>query len=143
VGEAVTAAIRAERRLPAVHVERDENRKETHMRTGCGHALVVGLLLAGLLSGCATTVGRQESVGLPTAENPEYLGHPFRLVALPLHATGNILRYGLVEPFYFLMNTMPDFVGLSLEEQQHLRDRQDTWAHWYKANIADYNPPAK
>lgn len=102
------------------------------MRTRCGRALVVGLLLAGLLSGCATTVVRQESVGLPTAENPEYLGHPFRLVALPLHAVGNLLRYGLVEPFYFVMNTMPDVVGLSLEEQEYLRERQDTWARWGK-----------
>ena len=113
------------------------------MRTQCGRALVVGLLLAGFLSGCATTVVREESVGLPTAENPEYLGHPFRLVALPLHATGNILRYGLVEPFYFLMNKMPDFVGLSLEEQQYLRERQDTWGRWYDTNIVDYNPPLK
>jgi len=101
------------------------------------------LLLAGLLSGCATTVVRQENVGLPTAENPEYLAHPFRLVALALHATGNILRYGLVEPLFFAMNTMPDFVGLSLEEQQHLRERQDTWGRWYDTNIADYNMPSK
>ena len=113
------------------------------MRTRCGRALVVGLLLAGLLSGCATTVVRQENVGLPTAGNPEYLAHPFRLVALALHATGNILRYGLVEPLYFAMNTMPDFVGLSLEEQQHLRERQDTWGRWYDTNIADYNMPSK
>ena len=113
------------------------------MRTRCGRALVVGLLLAGLLSGCATTVVRQENVGLPTAENPEYLAHPFRLVALPLHATGNILRYGFFEPFYFLMNQMPDFVGLSLEEQQYLRERQDVWGRWYDTNIADYNLPPK
>lgn len=102
------------------------------MRTRGGRALVVGLLLAGLLSGCATTVVRQDSAGLPTAENPEYLGHPFRLVALPLHATGNLLRYGIVEPFYFLMNTMPDVVGLSLEEQEYLHERQDSWARWSK-----------
>lgn len=103
------------------------------MRMRRGRALMVGLLLAGLLSGCATTVVQQDTVGLPTAENPEYLAHPFRLVALPLHATGNILRYGFVEPFYFLMNTMPDFVGLSLEEQQYLRERQDAWTHWSKS----------
>lgn len=102
------------------------------MRTRGGRALVVGLLLAGLLGGCATTVVRQDSAGLPTAENPEYLAHPFRLVALPLHAAGNLLRYGIVEPFYFLMNTMPDVVGLSLEEQEYLRERQDSWARWSK-----------
>ena len=107
------------------------------MRTRCGRALVVGLLLAGLLSGCATTVVRQESVGLPTAENPEYLAHPFRLVALALHATGNILRYGLVEPFYFLMNMTPDFVGLSLEEQQYLRERQDAWTGLYNKQFGN------
>lgn len=102
------------------------------MRTRCGRALIVGLLLAGFLSGCATTVVRQDSVGLPTAENPEYLGHPFRLVALPLHATGNIIRYGVIEPFYFLMNLTPDFVGLSVEEQEYLRERQDAWTRWSK-----------
>jgi hypothetical protein len=113
------------------------------MRTGYGPSLLVGLLLVTLLSGCATTVVRQDTVGLPTEENPEYLAHPVRLLALPLHATGNILRYGLVEPFYFVMNTMPDFVGLSLEERRYLQDRQDTWARWYDVNIATYNMPSK
>jgi hypothetical protein len=93
---------------------------------------MVGLLLAGLLSGCATTLVRQENVGLPTAENPEYLAHPFRLIALPLHAIGNITRYGVFEPLYFLINLAPDFHGLSLEEQQYLRERQEAWVHWSK-----------
>ncbi len=113
------------------------------MRTQYGRFLIIGLLLAGLVSGCATTIAKPESTGLPTAENPEYLGHPLRLVALPVHATGNIIRYGVIEPFYFLMNTMPDFVGLSLEEQQHIQDRQDAWKRWYDANIANYNIPVK
>lgn len=103
------------------------------MRTRCGRALMVGLLLAGLLSGCATTVVRQESMGLPTAENPEYLAHPFRLVALPLHAIGNIARYAVIEPFYFFINLTPDFHGLSLEEQQYLRERQEAWTQWSKS----------
>jgi len=30
------------------------------------------------------------------------------------------------------MNTMPDVVGLSLEEQEYLRERQDTWTRWGK-----------
>ena len=43
------------------------------MRTRYGRTLMVGLVLVGLLAGCATTVTRQDQVGLPTAENPEYL----------------------------------------------------------------------
>jgi len=113
------------------------------MRTRCGRAVMVGLVLVGLLTGCATTVARQDGVGLPTAENPEYLGHPFRLIALPAHLIGNILRYGLIEPFYFAMNTMPDAVGLSLEEQRYLQERQETWARAYDKNIANYQMPSK
>lgn len=100
------------------------------MRTRCGRALLVGLVLAGLLGGCATTAARQDKGGVSTAENPEYLGHPFRLAALPLHLAGNILRYTVVEPFYFLMNTMPDAVGLEPEEQEYLTERQEAWARW-------------
>jgi len=103
----------------------------------------VGLVLAGLLGGCATTVSRQETMGISIAEQPEYLAHPFRLVALPAHALGNVVRYGLIEPLYFLMNTTPEFVGLSLEERQYIQERQDAWARWYEANIADYNVPPK
>jgi len=100
------------------------------MRTRCGRALMVGFLLAGLLSGCATTMARQDTGGVSTAENPEYLANPFRLAALPLHLAGNILRYTVVEPFYFLMNTMPDAVGLETDERQYLEERQDAWARW-------------
>jgi hypothetical protein len=108
---------------------------------------MIGLVLSGLLSGCATTISRQDtgglSGGISTAENPEYLAHPFRLIALPLYATGNILRYGVVEPFYFLMNTMPDFVGLSLEEREYLQERQDAWARAYDQAFANPKAPAK
>ena len=113
------------------------------MRTRYGRTLMVGLVLVGLLAGCATTVARQDGVGLPTAENPEFLGHPFRLVALPAHLIGNILRYGLIEPFYFAMNTMPDVVGLSLEEQRYLQERQETWVRAQEENIAKHSVPAK
>ena len=99
------------------------------MRMRCGRALMVGLLVAGLLSACAATVA-QNTGGLSTAENPEYLAHPFRLVALGLYFTGNVLRYAVVEPFYFAMNTVPDAVGLEPDEQQYLKDRQEAWAHW-------------
>ena len=105
------------------------------MRTRCGCAFMVCLVLSVLLSGCATTISSQDTRGLSNgvspAENPEYLAHPFRLVALGMHATGNILRYSVVEPLYFLMNTMPDFVGLSLDEREYIQQRQDAWAHAY------------
>lgn len=113
------------------------------MRTQCGRTLMVGLVLIGLLTGCATTVARTDQVGLPTAENPEYLGHPFRLVALPLHLAGNIIRYGFIEPFYFVMNAIPDAVGLSLEEQRYLQERQETWQRAQDANVASAKVPAK
>ena len=117
------------------------------MRTRCGCALMIGLVLVGLLSGCATTISRQDtgglSNGISTAENPEYLAHPFRLVALPLHAAGNILRYTVVEPFYFLMNTVPDFVGLSLEEREYLQERQDAWARAHAEAFANPKVPVK
>lgn len=113
------------------------------MRTGCARAFVVALVLAGLLGGCATTVTRQESAGISMAENPEYLAHPFRLVALPMHAAGNIARYLIVEPFYFLLKPVPDFVGLSVEEQQYLQERQDAWGRWIDGNMAKYQTPPK
>jgi hypothetical protein len=65
------------------------------------------------------------------------------LVALPLHFVGNIVRYGLIEPLYFAMNTMPDAVGLSLEEQRYLQERQETWAREYEAFLARPLIPAK
>ena len=100
------------------------------MRTRCGRSLLVGLVLAGFLSGCATTVARQDMSGVSTAENPEFLAHPFRVAALPLHLAGNILRYTVVEPFYFLMNTMPDAVGLEADEQRYIEERREAWARW-------------
>jgi hypothetical protein len=30
------------------------------------------------------------------------------------------------------MNLTPDFVGLSVEEQEYLRERQDAWTRWGK-----------
>lgn len=113
------------------------------MRTGSRRALLVVLVVAGFLGGCATTVTQQEALGISIAEQPEFLAHPFRLVALPMHAAGNVVRYGLIEPFYFLMNTTPEFVGLSVDERQYIEERQDAWARWYEANIADYNIPPK
>ncbi|HEX7549959.1 MAG TPA: hypothetical protein VF579_05250 [Candidatus Methylomirabilis sp.] len=109
------------------------------MWTRCGRTLVLGLVLFGFLAGCAT-VPRQDYVTLPNAENPEYLVNPFRLVALPLYALGNVFQYTVVEPFYFAMNTMPDFVGLSLDEQRYITQRQEAWQ---RAFAAQQVQPAK
>ena len=97
------------------------------MRTGCGRTLAVALVLGVLLAGCASTVARQDSTGLPNAQNPEYLAHPFRLAALGAHAVGNAIQLGIMEPFYFLMNRIPDAVGLSLEEQRLIEQRKHDW----------------
>jgi hypothetical protein len=99
------------------------------MRTIVARVLLIGLLL-GMLSGCATTAARTDlmNTGLPDAEHPEYLAHPFRLIALPLHAVGNLLQYAVIEPLYFGLATMPDVVGLSPEEQRYLAERQAAWA---------------
>ncbi len=95
------------------------------MRTTVAQILAIGLLFV-VLSGCATTA-QQYSQGVPNAENPEYLGHPFRLVALPLHAVGNLLQYGVVEPLYFALLPIHDVVGLSVEEQRYLAQREEAW----------------
>jgi hypothetical protein len=109
------------------------------MRNRGGRTLVLCLVVVGLLAGCAT-VARQEQTGLPNAENPEYFMNPFRLVALPLNAVGNLLQYTVAEPLYFAMNAMPDFVGLSLEEQRYITQRQEAWQ---RASAAQQVQPAK
>ncbi|MBI4537458.1 MAG: hypothetical protein HY712_05825 [candidate division NC10 bacterium] len=88
-------------------------------------SLVIGLVVLGAFSGCATRTISSE--GLPNAQNPEFFGHPLRVIALPFDFAGNVLQYALVEPFYFLMNTAPEAVGLSLEEQRYLARRQEEW----------------
>ena len=92
--------------------------------------LLVGVLVVGLFSGCATIVGRQDVVGFPNADNPEYLAHPFRMAALGLHFAGNVVQYTFVEPFYFLLTPIPEAVGLSLEERGYLEKRQEAWSQW-------------
>ena len=105
------------------------------MWTRCGRTLVLGLVLFGLLAGCAT-VSRQDYVTLPNAENPEYLVHPFRLIALPTHLLANALQYAIVEPFYFAMNAMPNAVGLSLQEQQYITQRREEWQRDFESQRA-------
>jgi hypothetical protein len=112
-------------------------RKEMGMRTRIAGVLLAGLLI-GALSGCASTAARYEYSGLPTAENPEYLAHPFRLVALAGHAGGNLLQYGVIEPFYFLLTPIPDVVGLSAEEQRYLAQEKEV----YRATFSGQRPLA-
>jgi hypothetical protein len=101
------------------------------METRSLRFLTIGLLLAGLLTGCATMAGRGDLGGLPNAEQPDYMVHPFRLIALPLTLVGNILQYTLEEPAYFLLSGVPEAVGLSLEEQRYLAQRQEAWRQYF------------
>jgi len=96
------------------------------MRARIVCALVIGLVAVGALGGCATQQWTNNE-GLPTASNPEYLFHPLRLVTLPIYFAGNVIQYGLVEPFYFALAKSPEAVGLSTEEQRYLADRQAAW----------------
>ena len=101
------------------------------MRTRVVRTLAIGFLVGGLLAGCATTMSQQDVGGVPNAENPEFLAHPFRLLALGASAAGNVLQYGVVEPLYFVMNEVPVFVGLSLEEQQYIQEREEAWQKYF------------
>ncbi len=96
------------------------------MRVSIPRILLVGLVLL-VLSGCAANTASRDVVSLPNAENPEYLTYPYRLAALPLHFTGNVLQYVVVEPFYFAVSSFPDAFGLSLEEQRYLAQRKQAW----------------
>jgi hypothetical protein len=92
--------------------------------------MTICLLVVGLLSGCVTTVARQDLGGVPNSDNPEYLAHPFRMIALGVHFAGNVLQYTVVEPIYFLLTPMPEAVGLSLEERGYLEQRQEAWSQY-------------
>ena len=96
------------------------------MRTRSGLLLLIGLVLVGLLAGC-TSVPRQEYASLPNAENPDYLTHPFRLVAFPTYLIGNMVQLTTEPLIYFPMNAAPDAFGLSLEEQLYLKQRVEAW----------------
>ncbi len=99
------------------------------MRKRCLGMLAIGLLLASVLAGCTPTAASRENIGLPTAENPEYMMHPLRLIALPSNAVGNVAQYALADPLYFLLSLgpMPEFVGLSLEERSYIAQRKEAW----------------
>ena len=95
--------------------------------------LAVALLLVGVLAGCTTPAASREDLGgLPRAEYPEYMWHPLRLIALGLHAAGNVAQYTAAEPFYFLLAPTPEFVGLSLEERRYLEERHEAWRGYWE-----------
>jgi hypothetical protein len=97
------------------------------MTKRCLVILAVGMLAVGMLGGCATTT-KEDLGGLVRAENPEYFAHPLRVIALGTHLGGNILQYGVMEPFYLLLAApIPDAVGLSLEERRYLEVRGEEW----------------
>ncbi len=108
------------------------------MRTRSARTLMLALVLGVLLAGCAAAP-RQEWVSLPNAENPEYLVHPFRLIALPTYFAGNVFQL-TVEPLFFAMNAAPDAFGLSLEEQVYLRQRGELWSRALGAQQAKPAP---
>lgn len=100
------------------------------METRFLRILATGLVLVGLLAGCATTASRLEVSGLPTSEHSDYLAHPLRMISLGFYFAGNVTQYVAVEPFFFLMNTGPEVVGLSLEERRYLEQRQEAWRQY-------------
>ncbi|HEX9900416.1 MAG TPA: hypothetical protein VGC81_14430 [Candidatus Methylomirabilis sp.] len=99
------------------------------MKTRCLRVLAIGMLLVGLLAGCATQAANREDLsGMVRGENPEYLMHPLRLIGQGAHMAGNMVQYGMMEPGYFLFSApLPEFVGLSLEERRYLAERQEAW----------------
>jgi hypothetical protein len=100
------------------------------METRYLRLLAVGVLLLGLLAGCATTAGREDLGGLPRADHPDYLVHPLRMISLGVAFAGNVVQYAAVEPFYFLLSTAPEATGLSLEERRYIEQRKDAWRQY-------------
>lgn len=101
------------------------------METRCLRILAIGLLVVGLLAGCATTAARQDLGGLVSAEHPEYLAHPLRVISLGVNFVGNLTQYIAAEPFYFLLAPLPELVGLSLEERRYLEQRKGAWEQYF------------
>ena len=92
--------------------------------------MMVSLLGAGMVSGCATTM-HEDLGGLANADNPEYFAHPLRILALGTNLGGNILQYGVMEPAYLLIVApMPDAWGLTLAERAYWDQRRDEWGKY-------------
>ncbi len=101
------------------------------MKTRALAMLLAGVLLAGMLAGCATTTASREDLGgLPRAERPDLMIHPLRVISLGANAAGNVMQYAVVEPFYFLLAPVPELVGLSLEERRYIAERQEAWRQY-------------
>lgn len=100
------------------------------MKTRSLRVLAIGVLVVGLLAGCATPAANREDLGgLVRGDNPEYFSHPLRVIALGFNAVGYGFQYGLVEPLYMLLLPTPvsEVVGLSLEERRYLAEREEAW----------------
>src|SRR5574341_1727184 len=105
------------------------------MQTQSLRVLAIGVLVVGLLAGCATPAANREDLGgLVRGDNPEYFVHPLRLIALGFNAVGYPLQYGVVEPLYTLLLPAPgpEFAGLSLEERRYLMERHEAWLAFVK-----------
>ncbi len=105
------------------------------MKTRSLRVLAIGVLVVGLLAGCATPAANREDLGgMVRGENPEYFAHPLRVIALGFNAVGYPFQYGVVEPLYILLlpGPGPEIAGLSLEERRYLGERFDAWTSWTK-----------
>lgn len=98
------------------------------MKTRWLATLAISLLLVSVLAGCTTTAASREDLGgLPRADSPEYMVHPFRLIALGFNFAGSVAQYTVAEPFYFMLAPVPELVGLSLEERRYIEQRREPW----------------
>jgi hypothetical protein len=99
------------------------------MKTRSLRVLAIGVLVVGLVAGCATPAANREDLGGSVrGDNPEYFIHPLRVIGLGINAAGYGIQYGLVEPAYFFFAApAPEIFGLSLEERRYLAERQEAW----------------
>ncbi len=94
--------------------------------------LAVIVIAAGLLAGCTTMAASREDLGgLPRADTPEYMMHPFRLIGVGGNMVGSIVQYTVAEPIFFALTPMPEFAGLSLEERRYLAEREEAWRAYF------------
>ena len=100
--------------------------------------MMVCLLGAGLVSGCATT-NHEDLGGLANGDNPEYFAHPLRILALGTNLGGNLLQYGMIKPAYLLIVApMPDAWELTLAERAYWDQRRDEWGKYLSGQRPAY-----